>query len=259
MKNPVFGQLIIILLLLVGIINLSAQSTNKIPPTPEPSPSCPTVSVSCPDSVLTDEPLTFTANVSGGDPNVTPTFNWTVSNGTISSGQGTSSITVDTEGLKAGASITATVDIGGFDRTCRSSNSCSASVIKNAESPKSNEITKEQQLKIYHKIWNHKILFNKGKETISPQSTGNVQIIADLFKQLPQNISMEIGSYTDNVGPRNLNLTLSQRRAEVLKMELVKLGISATRLKAVGYGNAKPSSDKSAKIATQYVEFKFIG
>lgn len=92
---------------------------------------CPTVSVSCPDSGQDGAEMTYTANVSGGDPNVTPTFNWTVSAGTISSGQGTSSITVDTTGT-AGQSITATVDVGGYSRECRTSNSCTASVAKPA-------------------------------------------------------------------------------------------------------------------------------
>jgi hypothetical protein len=92
---------------------------------------CPTVTVSCPDTAAEnlEDALTFTANVSGGDPNVTPTFNWTVSAGAISSGQGTSSIKVDTTGI-GGQTVTATVDVGGFPRECRTSNSCTSSIAK---------------------------------------------------------------------------------------------------------------------------------
>ncbi|MDQ1612913.1 MAG: hypothetical protein QOG00_2844 [Pyrinomonadaceae bacterium] len=92
---------------------------------------CPTVTVSCPDTAADglESGLTFTANVSGGDPNVTPTFNWTISAGTISSGQGTSSIQVDTTGI-GGQTVTATVDVGGFRRECSTSNSCTTSVAK---------------------------------------------------------------------------------------------------------------------------------
>lgn len=57
------------------------------------------------------EPLNFTANVSGGTA-TSITYNWTVSNGRISSGQGTPSISVDTTGLE-GQNVTATVEIGG--------------------------------------------------------------------------------------------------------------------------------------------------
>jgi hypothetical protein len=104
---------------------VTVERCNCITP-PPPTPTCPTVSVSCPDTVTAGSPVTFTANVSGGDPNVTPTFNWTVSAGTITSGQGTSSITVDSTGVSG--PITATVDVGGYDRSCATSNSCTVNV-----------------------------------------------------------------------------------------------------------------------------------
>lgn len=76
---------------------------------------CPTLSVSGPGVVNPGSPMTFTANLSGG---ASVTYNWTVSAGTISSGQGTPSITVDTTGLAASSNVTATVDIGGLDAGC---------------------------------------------------------------------------------------------------------------------------------------------
>lgn len=91
--------------------------------------NCPTVKTSCPDSVKVGDLLTFTANVSGGDQEVTPTYNWSVSAGTISSGQGTSTIIVDTAEA-GGMTITATVDVGGYSRECSTSHSCTASVVK---------------------------------------------------------------------------------------------------------------------------------
>ncbi|HEX8147207.1 MAG TPA: hypothetical protein VF591_08515 [Pyrinomonadaceae bacterium] len=106
-------------------------------PRPVPTPTCPTVTVSCPDTGTTGQPVTFTANVSGGDPNVTPTFNWTVSAGTIESGQGTSSITVSTTGVTG--PITATVDVGGYDRSCSTSNSCTVSFPPRQEARKVDE------------------------------------------------------------------------------------------------------------------------
>jgi hypothetical protein len=93
--------------------------------------SCPVVKVSCPDSVQVGAELTFTADVSGGPADVTPTYNWTVSAGSIQSGQGTSTIVVDTTGT-GGQTITATVDVGGFARECSTSNSCTTSVEEKA-------------------------------------------------------------------------------------------------------------------------------
>ena len=52
--------------------------------------------------------MTFTANTAPD-----ATFNWTVSDGTIESGQGTASITVRTTTAMGGGNVTATVTVGG--------------------------------------------------------------------------------------------------------------------------------------------------
>jgi hypothetical protein len=103
---------------------------------------CPTVRVSCPDSVSAGDAITFVVNVSGGDPQVTPTFNWAVSAGAISSGQGTSDITVDTTQVTGDANVTATVDLGGFNRSCAVSASCTTMVKKKVEARKIDEYGK---------------------------------------------------------------------------------------------------------------------
>lgn len=74
--------------------------------------TCPTVSVTGPAGVTQPgDSMTFTANVSGGTAqNIT--YNWTVSAGTISAGQGTPSITVSTDSTMAGGNVTATVSVG---------------------------------------------------------------------------------------------------------------------------------------------------
>ncbi len=80
--------------------------------------NCPRLSVSGPAGITSPgQTMTFTANVSGAD-NVT--YNWTVSAGSIESGQGTPSITVRTTSDMAGSNVTATVTIGniGQDPSC---------------------------------------------------------------------------------------------------------------------------------------------
>jgi hypothetical protein len=91
-----------------------------------PPPPCPSVSISCPDRVMMEQTVTFVANVSGGDPNVTPTFKWTVPGHVITSGQGTSAITV--EASASGGEVVATVELGGYDRSCIDTASCTTSV-----------------------------------------------------------------------------------------------------------------------------------
>jgi hypothetical protein len=88
-------------------------------------PSCPNVEIACPTNIALDQPLTFSAKVSGGTPVISPIYNWTISAGTILEGQGTSVITVDTKGL-AGQTIKATLSMGGHTLDC--SASCTVSI-----------------------------------------------------------------------------------------------------------------------------------
>jgi len=100
-----------------------ASTTVTVAACNECRPPCPTVSVSCPSDVDEGAPITITASAGGGN----VTYNWSVSSGTITSGQGTSSITVDTAGL-GGQTVTATVEVGGLAPSCSRTASCSTQV-----------------------------------------------------------------------------------------------------------------------------------
>jgi len=105
------------------------SSTTVTVATPNCVPPCPNLNVSCPTELINvGQPVTYTANVSGGDPNATVTYNWTVSSGTITCGQGTPSITVDTAGLTGGAQITGTVELGGVAPECTRTASCTVTL-----------------------------------------------------------------------------------------------------------------------------------
>ena len=54
--------------------------------------------------------------------------------------------------------------------------------------------------------------------------------------------------YTDNTGSEKYNQKLSQKRADAVRDYLVAKGIAASRLTAVGYGEANPIMDN--KTAT---------
>lgn len=88
---------------------------------------CPRLTMTCPGEVDEGQPATFTATFVQGTPTVSETYNWTVSAGTITSGQGTREITVDTTNV-GGGSITATVEIGGVDPSCDRTESCTVQV-----------------------------------------------------------------------------------------------------------------------------------
>ncbi len=81
---------------------------------PEKPCSCPSLSVSGPSGVTNPgDAMTFTASASGN-----LTYNWTVSAGTIESGQGTPVITVRTTKEMAGSNVKASVTIGGTEPRC---------------------------------------------------------------------------------------------------------------------------------------------
>jgi tetratricopeptide (TPR) repeat protein len=96
--------------------------------------------------------VTFTADVrSAATPGIQPIYKWTISGGKITSGQGTSAITVDTAAMGEISSLRATVDIGGFAAGCQTSKS--ASIYFQKKSPmdiaKENFETGRQQLLKY--------------------------------------------------------------------------------------------------------------
>ena len=87
-------------------------------PCPVVKPVCPAIEIICPTTIAIDQPLTFSSRATGGVPaNINPGYNWTVSAGTIISGQGTDTIKVDTKGL-AGQTVRATLSMGGYTLEC---------------------------------------------------------------------------------------------------------------------------------------------
>jgi len=79
--------------------------------------ACPNVGIACPDQIVAGKPVTFTSTLNGGKGNVPPIYYWTISAGTIISGQGTSSITVDTTGME-GRAIEASLAMSGYEEEC---------------------------------------------------------------------------------------------------------------------------------------------
>ncbi|MBA3464476.1 MAG: hypothetical protein H0T46_31380 [Deltaproteobacteria bacterium] len=87
----------------------------QTPPPFNSEADCPAIQVKAPDSVSQGTKARVAATLVGGTG--TPTYKWTVSAGSVASGQGTAVITVDTSGLK-GTSVVATLEIGGVPTQC---------------------------------------------------------------------------------------------------------------------------------------------
>ena len=88
---------------------------------------CPTVSVICPDNPDSGKPMKFRANAVGGKARGELSYSWSVTKGTIKSGQGTPTIEVDLNGQDC-EGLTATVEINGYDPNCPRVASCAVCI-----------------------------------------------------------------------------------------------------------------------------------
>ena len=87
------------------------------------------------------------------------------------------------------------------------------------------------------------INFESSKADIPPERLAALQKGAEYIKQLPPDIVLEVGGHTDNQGGDEINMPLSQRRAEAVKKKLVDFGVRPETLQTRGYGSAKPRPD----------------
>jgi hypothetical protein len=79
---------ILMVIFVLLTVDVTAQSTQS------PKTHCPAVSVSCGGNNCYEPPFFFRADVSNADPTQKISFEWTVSDGQIVAGQGTSIIKV---------------------------------------------------------------------------------------------------------------------------------------------------------------------
>ncbi len=70
-------------------------------------------------------------------------------------------------------------------------------------------------------------------------STRQIDNMVAVLKAYPA-VNLKIGGYTDSDGEEAMNMTLSQKRADAVKMAITAKGIAADRLDAEGYGEQHP-------------------
>lgn len=84
--------------------------------------------------------------------------------------------------------------------------------------------------------------------------------VAELFKANPP-VKAEVGGHTESPLSVEENLRLSLRRAQVVREELMKLGVYATQLSVRGYGTAVPLQREGTLVerrrANERIEFRF--
>ncbi len=107
------------------------------------------------------------------------------------------------------------------------------------------------------KIVTYAITFETGKADLKPESMVEINRIAKLMKE-NSNLSFEVQGHCDATGSDKINDPLSQKRAEAIVAELVKLDIAKSRLTAVGKGSHEPIASNATdegRAKNRRVEF----
>lgn len=94
------------------------------------------------------------------------------------------------------------------------------------------------------------ILFKSGAAVIADASKSALDELAADLALCPEAV-VHIEGHTDSDGDESLNLALSVARAEAVVSALVTRNVTASRLYAVGYGEAKPVADNATAQGKQ--------
>jgi lipid-binding SYLF domain-containing protein len=88
------------------------------------------------------------------------------------------------------------------------------------------------------------IRFETGQSAVPPAAEG---VLSDVARKLNDNPTwkLRVEGYTDSVGSKAANQTLSKQRATSVMNWLVDHGVDRSRLTARGYGEARPLGDNS--------------
>jgi OOP family OmpA-OmpF porin len=104
------------------------------------------------------------------------------------------------------------------------------------------------------------IAFAPGSTNIEPSSQGVLDAIADILRECPDT-RFEIEGHTDSQGRDEMNLLLSQQRAEAVLSGLLVRRILISGLTAKGFGETQPLADngtEDGRAANRRIAFRLI-
>jgi len=105
------------------------------------------------------------------------------------------------------------------------------------------------------------ISFATGSDEILPNSEPILFEVADALLRNPGIELVEIQGHTDNSGAHDLNMRLSQKRAEAVQRWLTQHGVEPTRLMAKGYGPTRPivpNITQQNRARNRRVQFRIV-
>ena len=105
-----------------------------------------------------------------------------------------------------------------------------------------------------------KITFDPGSASLSAEAQPVVDDIAEILKRCPT-VSVLVAGYTDSQGRDQMNLELSQGRADAVLEALQSRRIPVAEFESIGFGEARPIADNATETgreANRRIEFTLI-
>lgn len=132
---------------------------------------------------------------------------------------------------------------------------------KRPVAPQFAEITPEKGVKVY--LGEAVLRFQTASSQLRPSSRQILEKVAKYLNQAPDAWQrMRVDGHADKRGKLDYNMRLSKARAERVKRELAKLGVSAGKLAADGFGPTRPidpAEDLEAYALNRRVELWIDG
>lgn len=94
------------------------------------------------------------------------------------------------------------------------------------------------------------VLFGFDRAELAPGGQRVAAKLSDFLRRYEKRQVM-IEGFTDSIGPEAYNLSLSQRRANAVRLALIRRGIDPARIRVRGYGEAYPVADNSTEAGRQ--------
>ena len=94
------------------------------------------------------------------------------------------------------------------------------------------------------------VLFDFNSTALRPASQESLREMASVFEKYP-NTTISVQGHTDSIGSAAYNKRLSVRRAGSVASYLEKIGVSSSRVEAIGYGKSQPRATNATAEGRQ--------
>lgn len=100
------------------------------------------------------------------------------------------------------------------------------------------------------------IYFTLDSASLTPEAQDSLERLAQALRQRSQ-ARVTVSGHTCELGTTEYNLALGQRRADIVRTHLVRLGVEPQRIQVLSYGEEKPADARELE-KNRRAEFSFL-